>query len=205
MAKGGPAIVRMHQRLRKEGIPVETTIISSLRWSVYVEPFQTPAVSAEQLVSHDGIRYFPGLPNDELQHFMAEADYLLLPTFHDTFGYVSLESMAWGTPVIASRTCALPEVIVPGRSGFLLEFPNEQNVGKWMWLYRRNEPGYTDAYWDLIGSMADQMTEILTTCWDRRSDYEELSAGALQQMEERFNPKVARDSIENLYEKARRR
>ncbi len=204
-AKGGPAVVQAHQRLRKQGIPVETTIVSLLKRSVHIEP-PSPVhlVGVEQLVSQEGIRYYPGLPNDQLQRFMAEADYLLFPTLSDTFGYVSLESMAWGTPVIATRTCALPEVIEPGKSGYLLEFPNEQSVGKWIWLYRRNEPGYTEAYCALIESMAAEMVEILVKCWDHRSDYEALSAGALRRIEERFNPERARDSIEELYEKVRR-
>jgi glycosyltransferase involved in cell wall biosynthesis len=205
MRKGGPAVIQAHQQLRKQGIPVDTTIISALKWSNYIGP---PSLSAafgpEQLVSQEGIQYYPGLPNNQVQQFMAEADYLLFPTIHDTFGYVSLESMAWGTPVIATRTCALPEMIAPGRSGFLLEFPNEQNIGRWTWLNRQNEAGYTEAYYALIDSIAAQMVGILTKCWERRSDYEELSAGALQQIKERFNPETARNSIEELYEKARR-
>jgi glycosyltransferase involved in cell wall biosynthesis len=199
-------VLEVHRRLRKQGLPVETTIISSLGPSHYLDPpSQAMAVAAERLAAQPGIRHYPGLPNDQVQQFMAEADYLLFPTFHETFGYVSLESMAWGTPVIASRTCAIPEVIVPGKSGFLLEFPNEPKVGKWIWLYRQNEPGYTEAYRALMDSLASEMVDILTRHWDRRSEYEELSAGALRQIQERFNPEIARDSIEKLYEKARRR
>jgi glycosyltransferase involved in cell wall biosynthesis len=205
VAKGGPAVVEVHRRLRKQGIPVDTTIISFLKQSLCFDPpSQAVAVGAEQLAAEEGIRYYPGLPNDQVQQFMAEADYLLFPTLFETFGYVSLEAMAWGTPVIASRTCALPDVVVPGKSGFLLDFPNEPKVGKWIWLYRQNDPGYTEAYRALMDSMAAEMVDRLTRHWDRRSEYEELSAGALRQIQERFNPEVARDSIEKLYEKARR-
>lgn len=47
------------------------------------------------------------------------ADLFLLPSETESFGLAALEAMACGTPVVASRTGGLPEVIDDGVSGFL--------------------------------------------------------------------------------------
>jgi glycosyltransferase involved in cell wall biosynthesis len=46
---------------------------------------------------------------------------LMLGAWPEPFGLVAIESMATGTPVIARRAGALPEIIEQGRSGFLVD------------------------------------------------------------------------------------
>ena len=46
---------------------------------------------------------------------------LMLGAWPEPFGLVAIESMATGTPVIARRAGALPEIIEHGRSGFLID------------------------------------------------------------------------------------
>ena len=47
---------------------------------------------------------------DELESLYRAASILLFPSFEEGFGIPVLEAMAWGVPVIASRTSSLPEV-----------------------------------------------------------------------------------------------
>ncbi len=49
------------------------------------------------------------------------ADLFLLPSSEESFGVAALESMACGTPVVASRVGGLPEVMVDGESGMLCD------------------------------------------------------------------------------------
>jgi glycosyltransferase involved in cell wall biosynthesis len=52
-------------------------------------------------------------------------DVLAVPSlWHEPFGRVAIEAMAWGIPVIASRRGGLPEIVQPGVSGWLFE-PDE--------------------------------------------------------------------------------
>jgi glycogen synthase len=44
----------------------------------------------------------------------------VLPSDYEAFGLVLLESLAQGTPVVASRTGGIPEVVEDGRSGLLV-------------------------------------------------------------------------------------
>jgi glycosyltransferase involved in cell wall biosynthesis len=202
--KGGPALVRAHKALRASGIPVRTIIVSSLNWSSsdYIGPPDARGVAAAvQELSAEGIVLQRSLPNGEVRRLMEEVDFLIFPTFHDTFGYVSLEALAAGTPVIATATCAQTEIVECGRCGFLLKFDNDSEVGKWKWIHGQKRPGYIEAYWSTIEYLTSALTERLRQCWEQRSDYEAWSAGALARVESRFHADLARERLEQIYER----
>ena len=52
---------------------------------------------------------------------IAAFDVLLLPSLWEGFGLVLLEAMSRRVPVIASRVSAIPEVVVHGETGILVE------------------------------------------------------------------------------------
>jgi glycosyltransferase involved in cell wall biosynthesis len=61
------------------------------------------------------------LPGDSLS-LISGFDLLAMPTIDfEGFGYSMAEAMLSGVPVVASRVGAIPEVIVNGQSGFLVE------------------------------------------------------------------------------------
>ena len=206
MRKGGPVLLRAHGALRARGIPVESTIVSALQWSAedYVGPPDAAYVAAATGgLSQEGVVHHHSLPAAKVYELMDAADYLVFPTFHDTFGFVAIEALAAGTPVIATDTCVMPEVVEPGTSGWLLPFENDARVGKWSWLYRQAEPGYLDAYEARTRSLAAALTDRLTEAWEDRANYERLSAGALAVHAARFRPELARQRLEALYERLR--
>lgn len=54
----------------------------------------------------------PGfIPERDLPFFYSQAEVFVLPSFNEGFGLVALESIACGTPVIASKTTSIPEVL----------------------------------------------------------------------------------------------
>lgn len=207
MRKGGPALLRAHEQLRKQGVPVETTIVSSLQWSEqdYVGPPNADYVRQElSRLKQPGVTHYHGLPNAETLRLIEEADFYVAPTLHDTFGYASVEALSCGTPVIASHTCAQPEIVAEGQCGFLLPFENEKNIGKWGWLYRQHEPDYLEAYDRAIRSLSESITQRLMMCWENRGAYEAMSAAALDRVRERFHRDVAQVRLAQLYQLCRR-
>jgi L-malate glycosyltransferase len=63
--------------------------------------------------------YFLGnVPN--LEEVLGGCDLFMLPSESESFGMAALEAMASESPVIATQTGGLPEVIVEGETGFLL-------------------------------------------------------------------------------------
>jgi len=56
---------------------------------------------------------------EELPSYYNAADVCIVPSFYESFGLAALESMACGTPVVASRVGGLPTVVKHGRTGYL--------------------------------------------------------------------------------------
>ena len=66
--------------------------------------------------------HFTGfLGGEELAAAFASADVFLMPSTTETLGFVVLEAMASGCPVVAARAGGVPDLVDPGASGFLYE------------------------------------------------------------------------------------
>jgi glycosyltransferase involved in cell wall biosynthesis len=62
----------------------------------------------------------------ELAHIYASADLFLFPSLTETFGNVTLEAMASGTPVLAFDCAAATEVIEEGHNGWLVQGEDDE-------------------------------------------------------------------------------
>ena len=63
---------------------------------------------------------FEGFRGD-VPALLRELDLLVLPSFWEGFGLVLLEAMAAGRPVVATRVGPIPEVVLDGETGLLVE------------------------------------------------------------------------------------
>jgi glycosyltransferase involved in cell wall biosynthesis len=61
------------------------------------------------------------LPVDEVVQLYSHAAAFVCPSIYEPFGLINLEAMACGTPVIATRVGGIPEVVVDGETGWLVE------------------------------------------------------------------------------------
>jgi glycosyltransferase involved in cell wall biosynthesis len=75
----------------------------------------TPGGPTERLVAElalgDRVRFVSGISDDELAELVASAELAVVPSLYEGFSLPAVEHMASGTPLIASRTGALPEVV----------------------------------------------------------------------------------------------
>lgn len=67
-------------------------------------------------------------PAGDIQRYFAAADVFVLPSLYDSFGFVVLEAMASGVPVICSRAAGAHELIAPGENGFVLDDPRDSRA-----------------------------------------------------------------------------
>ena len=68
----------------------------------------------------DGSIEFVGrVAQDRLAWYYSAADVCIVPSFYESFGLAALESMACGTPVVASRVGGLSTIVQHGRTGYL--------------------------------------------------------------------------------------
>jgi glycosyltransferase involved in cell wall biosynthesis len=66
------------------------------------------------------IRLLGRIDNPRLQAIVySAADVFVVPSLEEGFGQVAMESIACGTPIVASNVGGLPEVGVPGETGWL--------------------------------------------------------------------------------------
>lgn len=68
---------------------------------------------------------FPGkLPHTELSKYLSASDIFFHPSDRETFGLSIIEAMACELPVVARKTCAIPETVENNKTGFLVKTPN---------------------------------------------------------------------------------
>lgn len=73
----------------------------------------------EQNPSH--IEFLGEIDDSRKQHFLGHAKALVFPIqWPEPFGLVMIEAMACDTPVIAFKNGSVPEVIIPGKNGFIV-------------------------------------------------------------------------------------
>jgi glycosyltransferase involved in cell wall biosynthesis len=76
----------------------------------------------EPHVGHGGIEYLGEVSHGEKVELLQDARATLFPIeWEEPFGLVMIESMACGTPVVATRHGAVPEVIEHGVSGIIVD------------------------------------------------------------------------------------
>ena len=65
-------------------------------------------------------------PTNEVARYFAAADCFALPTQYEAWGLVIVEALACGLPVLTSRLAGAAIAVEEGRTGFLLEDPDDE-------------------------------------------------------------------------------
>ncbi|MGB7740224.1 MAG: glycosyltransferase family 4 protein, partial [Steroidobacteraceae bacterium] len=76
----------------------------------------------------ESVEFIGYLPGDEVLTRLANFDFVILPSFSESFGLATLEAMALGMPVIFSVLSSGPELIKHGIDGWLCDPRSIQSV-----------------------------------------------------------------------------
>ena len=69
------------------------------------------------------------IDREELIHLHSSATVFVCPSVYEPFGLVILEAMACETAVVASRVGGIPEIVVEGETGYLVDYdPNDTDA-----------------------------------------------------------------------------
>jgi len=82
------------------------------------------------------------ISREDLIHLHSDAAVFVCPSIYEPFGLVILEAMACETPVVASRVGGIPEIVVEGETGFLVDY----------------DPADPDGF---TGALADRIEKLL--------------------------------------------
>lgn len=134
-------------------------------------PLAAVAAEARSRDVADRFHFVGSQPQDQLPLFYSAADLVVVPSRYESFGLVAIESMACGTPVVASRVGGLTYTIEEGASGLLVP-PSDPEA------------------------LADALSLLLLDTGCRRA----LASGALNAAERFAWPTVAA-SVQHVYQR----
>ena len=109
----------------------------------------TPEIAAEVSELAERVRAERGnlvwidhfISRQDLIHLHSDATVFVCPSIYEPFGLVILEAMACETAVVASRVGGIPEIVVEGETGFLVDYA----------------PGATDEFTTALAARIDQL------------------------------------------------
>ncbi len=79
----------------------------------------------ESLSGRADVRILGGVSNDELLELMKRSHFFVLPTLNENFGYVFLEALAAGCPLIISENTIWSDV-ADRKAGFVIQLSDEK-------------------------------------------------------------------------------
>jgi starch synthase len=91
---------------------------------------ETDAAIADLRAGRDGVFVVSEmLPREEVRQVLSHALAFLCPSVYEPLGIVNLEAMACETAVVASRVGGIPEVVVDGETGLLVDYDEADPSG----------------------------------------------------------------------------
>ena len=75
---------------------------------------------ARELGISQRVQFWGARPQEELPVIYSAADATVIPSYHESFGLVAVESLACGTPVVATRAGGLTTVVKNAKTGYLV-------------------------------------------------------------------------------------
>jgi alpha-maltose-1-phosphate synthase len=120
--KGVPHLLRAGLRLAPE---VQLVLLAGAADTPELGA-ETDAAIAELRRHRDGIFLVSQmLPREEVRQLLTHATVFCCPSVYEPLGIVNLEAMACETAVVASRVGGIPEVVVDGETGVLVDLNTE--------------------------------------------------------------------------------
>lgn len=76
----------------------------------------------------DKVTFVGWIPHDEIARYLNEFRLLVLPSYTEGPSYIIVEAMACGTPVLATRVGAIPDIVKDEETGFIMENNSPQCI-----------------------------------------------------------------------------
>jgi D-inositol-3-phosphate glycosyltransferase len=76
----------------------------------------------------ESVSFVGRIAQKNLPPYYSAADALVIPSYYESFGLVGLESLACGTPVVATRVGAMARILKDGKTGLVVTDPTPRSL-----------------------------------------------------------------------------
>ena len=118
--KGGLHALEVFDILTKKYNNVEAIFISS-----------TPKKIEKKFKNNEKIKFYDLMPHKKLiEEIFPKTDILIYPGYSDSFGFIFVEALAFGLPVVTVDGFARKNIIDEGKTGYVIKRPKNLSIDK---------------------------------------------------------------------------
>src|SRR3712207_6191461 len=116
--KGIDVLIRAAHALGDAAGPLRVLIVGGASGGASEEARELARLRGlvEELGMRDRVRFVGAVDQDRLPLYYRAADVTVMPSTYESFGLVAVESLACGTPVVASRVGGLATIVKDGEN-----------------------------------------------------------------------------------------
>ena len=92
--------------------------------------YQKLQTMTRKLGIQDRVTFVGRIEQNHLPPYYSAADVLAVPSYYESFGLVGLESLACGTPVVATEVGAMRSILRDGKTGQIVTHANPRSLAK---------------------------------------------------------------------------
>jgi glycosyltransferase involved in cell wall biosynthesis len=189
--KGGPAVLEAIERMRLGGADLRLFLVSEMKSNSHVANPTSEEVGRilAKIACTNWIEHHHSLPNEDVLARLAICDIVAFPSFDESLGWVAIEALGLGVPVVASTTFAMPEIIQHAVEGFLIEIPLNEDR-RWTGIVDLNpspRPSYADTHQVIVEGCVRAFENLVSD----RPLRKRMGDAGLRKFKEHFSEDVA--------------
>ena len=123
-------LIDLTKKLLKEGFEIKTLIVGDGEYKNYYETLAKPIKN---------IIFVGSVPHTEIHKYFAVADVFILTSMSEGLPNVLLEVSACGKPIVATNTGGISDIIIHGKTGFLVKPNNVDSFVYYVKLLLKDE------------------------------------------------------------------
>ncbi|WP_369801753.1 glycosyltransferase family 4 protein [Flavobacterium sp. LM4] len=126
--KGVLELPEIFRRVQRESAESKLVLIGGDSFDIRTGSKSTWQLMQNQFQKEDlkNVEYLGKIPYEEVKHYIKKANVCVFPTFAETLGMVTIESMAMQKAVVNSNIGWAQELIVDGEDGYLVHPENHE-------------------------------------------------------------------------------
>lgn len=180
-SKGGLHALEVMYRITKKFKEVNAMIVS-----------EVPEELKKKYQS-DKIKIYGLMPQEKLLSLYALSDIFIYPGYSDSFGFMFLESMSYGLPIVTVDGCSRKEIVTDGKEGFVVPYPSSQSLHD----FGKGLEGE-----DRERVLTEIEKKVIQLIKDPKLRKEMGNRGVLQISKGRFSVESRNKKLKKIYEKA---